>query len=133
MRRSCDHCGEPYEAKNSKSRYCGQQCRQRAHRAGLSHPKGVRPAVVEVADESTRAVVVAELERLGLTSTVEGRAALVLAARLDSPARETGAGLSSVARQLSALMNGLRGQVGVEEPDRIDELEAARVRRLASV
>ena len=32
MRKDCEACGMPFEAKNSRARYCSDRCRQRAHR-----------------------------------------------------------------------------------------------------
>jgi hypothetical protein len=34
--RPCEHCGETYLPSRSDARYCGDACRQRAHRQRLS-------------------------------------------------------------------------------------------------
>ena len=36
LARACKQCGRPYQARRADSRFCGDTCRQRAHRAQLA-------------------------------------------------------------------------------------------------
>jgi phosphoribosyl-dephospho-CoA transferase len=74
--------------------------------------------------------ILADLAALGLAASGEGRAALVLASRLDDQlGEESTAALAAAARELRMIMNDLRGRPVGQLADPLDELEAKRARR----
>jgi hypothetical protein len=142
--RPCDACGETYEAKTRRSRYCSDRCKRRFHR-GARAPENVtpleprkrpkkkdRPATVEPVDdgagpvEKATRMSLAEVDRL---DSPLGAAAVVLARRLDE-GRDTGQGFASLAKQLQATLEAATAGVQ-QEADPIDELRARRARKAA--
>ena len=103
IKRRCDECGSPYEAKRAGSRYCGGACRARATRLG-GVPTSL--AVIEDDDEPTApagdtvAAVRVELEAVEQASSSLGAMALALAARIDQSGGETGPALAALSREL---------------------------------
>lgn len=138
MRRACEHCGVEFVPANGKARYCSTRCRQRAHAArkaaGTSATVApvVRLTVATLPDTGTVAdglrVVLAPL---GLLADPRARTALVLAARLDDGAGESGSSLAAVARTLDGLLVALLTGRQEAAPDPVDELEARRAARLS--
>lgn len=118
MRRSCDVCGEGYDAKRSSSKFCGSRCRQQSRRAPVvevvvSH---VPPSLVEA--------VRRELAEAGREDTALGQAALVLAAQTGN-LRDTGSAVASVIREMRAtLAEALKG--ADVKADGLDELRLRR-------
>lgn len=47
MRKRCEACGIPFDAKTSRAKYCSGRCRQRAHRGQASPPL----TIVELSDD----------------------------------------------------------------------------------
>jgi len=110
IKRRCDLCGAPYEAKRPGSRFCGGACRARASRLG-GVPASL--AVLEVDDEpsapgDTVAAVRAELEAVEQSASALGAMALALADRIDRSVRETGPALASLTRELRLTMDEAR-------------------------
>jgi len=107
IKRRCDVCGEPYEAKRESSRYCGGACRTRATRLG-----GV-PASLAVLDDEPEpsapggavGAVRVELEVVEQSASSLGAMALALAARIDQSGGETGPALAALSRELRATMD----------------------------
>lgn len=146
MERPCDCCGETYEAKTVRSRYCSDRCKRRYHRgarpaAGTTkaEPKkgrGRKPAADTPADEpdrsgvgSTTAAVLLELQEAKRLHTPLGQAALVLAHRLDASHKDTGAGVASLAKQLHATLAAATADAEVDA-DEVDELRRRREEKL---
>lgn len=100
MRRSCDSCGKPYEAKTSRSKFCGTTCRVRSSR-GAHAPAEVTTLPDRTPDAGLAAAVREELGAAGRADTMLGRAALALAARIDAQ-QDTGSGIAALARELRA-------------------------------
>jgi len=97
--RSCEFCGVDYEARRQSARFCSDRCRQRLRRAPVA--AGAAPTTPgEVVDATRRELVAA-----GMLDTTLGRLALILAARMESPA-ETDSSVASVSREFRAVMGG---------------------------
>lgn len=77
---------------------------------------------------SVAAAVLTELVAAGKHNSAVGRTCLVLAARLDSGEAETGAGLSSLARQMQAALEMTLSQQAPAK-SAFDELLERRMRR----
>lgn len=135
MPKTCESCGEPFEAKRAAAKYCGERCRKRAQRRP-GRPKVSEPAaaVPEVPGEVTNALTsatLAELERAGRVETAAGQAVLALARRIDAGASETGSALAALVREHRAALAEAVKDVR-ERKDPLDELRARRERKLAS-
>lgn len=124
MRRPCDRCGREYEARSSRSRFCGSTCRARSSDErkvtairSAAEPTGAGGACVAAARDALSAV-----DRL---DTPAGAAALVLAEVLDAKASTS---LASVAKEFRAAMDAALAGVA-PEADRVDELRARREQR----
>ncbi len=109
IKRRCDVCGKPYEAKLSSSRFCGGTCRARASRMG-GVPASL--AVLKQDDEPTSpsgtvAAVRVELEAVEQSTSALGAMALALAARIDS-GRETGSAMATLTRESRLTMDEAR-------------------------
>jgi len=124
MQRPCDQCSEGYEAVRSTSRFCSDRCRNRYRK----HPATAAVVSLEVVacpPDGVAAVFEAELTDAGRLDTPRGQMVMVLARRLDNPARETGPALASLAKQLEASLSAaLKGARVV--PDGLDDLKARR-------
>jgi hypothetical protein len=129
MNRPCDTCGTTYAAKTSRSRYCSARCRRRAAYTGQAARRRVtqRSVLADPQASTVAAAVLSVLEPHGLTGTPRGRAAMVLAERLDAADSESGAGLAALARQLDAMVDAALASVPtIEAVDPIDVLRARR-------
>lgn len=146
--RECDNlrCGKRYIAHRLNSRFCSDACRVYSHQhktrreptAAVQLPDGAgrpaapapaEPARSEPVPGSVVAAVEKELADAGRSGTVPGQLARVLAMRLDNSRGESGAGLSSLAKHLEALMaSALKGAPAA--PDLLDELERRRQDKL---
>jgi hypothetical protein len=143
VQKSCPVCGQTFEAKRAAKKYCGQTCRQRAHRrpeaASEAEVVPLPPeATSEPADEPlvppagspVTAATVAKLEAAGRLDSPEGQTALALARRIDAGAAETGSSLAALARQhLATLAEAVKNAAAKADP--LDELRARRERKLA--
>lgn len=127
MQRSCDVCGAEYTAKREAARYCSTRCRTRASRARkagtvvpMQRPPRPQPAV-EVGSvlEATRRV----LDDADRADTPMGRAALALAARIDSK-QDTGSALATAVRGLDEAMQA--AMRGVQRSGSVLDLKARR-------
>lgn len=124
MKRACDSCGEEYEAKRPSSRYCSETHRKRAQRGHvMASPMSAPPTVQP--DRSTVDAVRAELTDAGRIDTFLGRAALALAARIDSATAVMG--FAALVKELRATMAAATEGVAVAA-DPVDELRARRDR-----
>jgi len=122
MQRPCGSCGEPYEAKRSDSRFCGDRCKKRAQR-GHTAPVAVPIAMPVLSSDKAVASVQRELEAAGRTDTYLGALALVLAARIDGS--KAVMGFAALAKELRVTMDAaLAGVTVVADP--VDELRSRR-------
>ena len=135
MKRACDACGKPYEAKTKTSRYCSSTCRSRASRAGLSGPPtpaAVARAPVERVTGPVEAHAIEELAAVGRLETSRGQVAVRLARAMDQSTADTASALASLARQyeasLEVAMRGTRRETSPLDRAR-DELARRRARR----
>lgn len=133
VQRSCDACGEPYEAKTSRSRFHNANCRLRYSR-GVRPPAGLKVAEVPPDPSPLSTTLVGathrQLEEAGRLETWLGQQALAVAEILAS-GRGTPAGLAAASRELRETMTAaLRG---ADAPSSAvmrhrDELAARRAR-----
>lgn len=118
MERPCDSCGDPYEAKTKRSRFCSTRCRvskheedKRAAVAGVEPTKAPRsstgPVLNGVHDRLTR-----KLTTLGVIDDWEAGVVLGLAKQLDS----------------GAIVGSQYVSLSKEIDRRVDKLELAAVR-----
>ena len=130
MERSCDVCGQLYQARRRTSKYCSTRCRTRASRGHVSSERVVPLAVPSGDVGDVERSTVAALERAERLDTPLGRACVVLARRLDSPGMDTGSAMASVAGRLEALLaSATRGAGAVSAPQQLrDELAERRQR-----
>lgn len=150
--RECDNlrCGKRYIAHRLNSRFCSDACRVYSHQhktrrepaavqappaavqapGAAAQPLATRPGPGPDEPGSVVAAVEKELSDAGRAGTVPGQLARVLAMRLDNSRGESGAGLSSLAKHVEALMaSALKG--APTAPDALDELERRRQEKLA--
>ena len=131
MQVQCQNCGDSFDAKNPRAKWCSDRCRKRRERSGA--PAAVvelRPPLVQSdnPDSDFGPVVAAtwkKLEDADRLHEPEGVAALALAHRLDHGGRDTGSALASVARELRATLEVALKGAGVAA-DPIDQLRARR-------
>jgi hypothetical protein len=109
-------CGRSFEAKTAKRLYCSPKCRRAAFTARQASP----PPDPERPD-SVVAETRSELEKLGALRSVEGQAALRLAAQVDAP-RSAMAVSGDVARLL-VVMATIR-DASPREADSVDNAQA---------
>lgn len=132
MKRQCDVCGTPYEAKRATSRYCSARCRTTATRKGQAKAKGAVVTPIRVprpADEvgPIEAATLAELDAVGRSSTSAGRRALMLARLLDDPPPIALSSIAGWSREHGAAIAA--ATVGVDQPRPKTALDLARERR----
>jgi hypothetical protein len=135
--RPCDICGTSYEAKRANSKYCSASCRKRASRGAvpLSETVTVLPGGGAGTDAPgpgpVESALLSELRHAERESSVLGQAALALARRVDA-ARDTGAGLASLVKQLEATAKAATADVKSADSrldkarDQLAERRAAR-------
>lgn len=132
MQRPCAICGKPFEAERSSAKFCGPTCRKRASRKSEATAP---PPLAEVRTLPTRKpetpVPVTEslydtcLAELGDSAgTSMGRAALLIAKRLDDGLDTSGSAVASLSKELSRLMDLARPvEVADAEDDPIAYLQ----------
>ena len=86
-------------------------------------------AAVPAGAGAVEAAVRGALEAAGRLSAPAGQVALVLARRLDAPAGESGSGLASAAKQLTATLAAATADVRPAD-DLLNELRIRRDRKL---
>lgn len=129
MRRSCDGCGKPYEAKRSDSKFCSSTCRSRASVARV-HAPAVAVVPVDDPSESVYAVTREILSGVERLRSAAGVKALVLARQMDAPGH-TGPSLAALSKEHTALLaQALEGVQVAADP--VDELEKRRLAKLAA-
>ncbi len=93
----CEFCGDEFEAKRPSARFCGDACRQRAHRSAQEPAGGDgQPGPVELS-------VRADLARYGASGTSRGEIAVSLARAMDKARHGQGA----LARELLQLLHSI--------------------------
>lgn len=111
MERQCDCCGDPYEAKTKRSRFCSTNCR-------VAYSRGARPTApatpgppvsTKVAD-----ALVQDLTTLGVVETYEAAIAIGMAKQLDSGTVQ-GSAYVSLSKEVDRRVDALR--LKAEKPD----------------
>ncbi|AOE44281.1 hypothetical protein SEA_EYRE_1 [Gordonia phage Eyre] len=139
MTKTCESCGQPFEAARRTARFCGATCRKRASRAGGPAPRRERQEQSPAAPTATPATaastdsddlvssLITELDACGERSTLVGQQAIAIARRIVSPV-ETGASVATLSRELRALMAQVRRKG--ETADVVDEVTERRDAKL---
>ena len=97
---TCQGCGEYFEARGAKAKWCSDRCRKaKAREAQESDP--VETPSDEHHDHELVASVRKELEAVDRLDTFAGRLALQLAKRLADPSES---GISSLSKELRTVM-----------------------------
>lgn len=115
---TCAVCSKPFEAQNSRARYCSSTCRSRGNRAGLKQAQDAPKSDSGLVEATRR-----ELEAAGRVDTALGQQALELAARLVSPL-STGAAVGALSKELRAVM--AEATKGAGAASGLDELRRRR-------
>ena len=128
MQKLCTVCSSAYEAQRPQAKYCGDTCRKRASRAGLSKAKPAASAAAKSVAASRGsglvAAVRAALESADRVNTIAGQHALELAGRIvNAPGMNTG--VAALSKQLQAVVAEALANAR-EAGDAVDELEARR-------
>lgn len=119
----CAECGEPFEAKSPRAKYCSPKCRKSANRrptkTGAAEPEQTsEPQGFTVGQLLGQ--VIADLEKAEVLNTIPGRAAVALAYRVESP-METGSAAAAMTRELSRLVDEAKA-LAPKQQDGIDTL-----------
>lgn len=120
MERACDECGDTYEAKTKRSRFCDVNCRKAYHRRPDAQPEQTTPKAKEprsstapvlngVHDRLTR-----KLTSLGVIDDWEAGIVLGLAKQLDSGAI-VGSQYVSLSKEIDRRVDKL--ELAAERPD----------------
>lgn len=133
-RQKCEHCGKAFDAKTKRARFCSSvECRRARARLRKRSERGQvlefpAPPKDETPVDSVHAATLAELVAVTREHTPLGRAALVLAGRLDRADGDTGSSTAALARELRVtLEEALRD--APRTADALDDLEAQRQKR----
>lgn len=138
MTKTCESCGQPFEAARRTARFCGATCRKRASRAGGPAPRRERQEQAPAASTAHTAAaptdsddlvssLITELTACGERSTLLGQQAIAVARRIVSP-RETGASVATLSRELRTVMGQIRRKG--ETADVVDEVAERRDAKL---
>lgn len=127
MKRPCDSCGQSYEAKTARSRFCSTRCRVRASRGDVIDLSQRREVAQEGALETAAR---AELNTAGVLESFLAQDALRLARMVDA-GKGTDAAVAALNRELRATMADALARA--KRPDSPvtqmrDELAARRAR-----
>lgn len=128
MERPCDECGDRYEAKTRRSKFCSTACRvaaSRSRHAEAARADATGTVVEPPAPPSTKVAdaLRAELEQLQVADSYEGTIAIGIAKQLDS-GHVVGAAYVSLSKELDRRVDALR--LKAERPD--DPARAVRDR-----
>lgn len=140
MKRDCENCGEPFDAKRKTAKYCSGKCRVQAQRgtdsgtdSGTVVAFGILPATAPDpppvrGSVSLEAAARAELDAVGRAETLAGGVVLALARRIDSADDDTGSGFAALTKELrAALAVAVAG--AEQEDDPVDQVRKQRERK----
>lgn len=129
MKRTCEHCGQSFDARRKNAKYCSERHRVAASRARQpiadEAPSPVDLDLDAPASELETSIH-RDLERAGVLDTYPAQLALQLAKRLAQPDESGIAGLSKELRTVMAA--ALEGSIpaAADEDDSDDEVAKAR-------
>lgn len=134
MSRNCAVCGRTYTAKDPRSKYCGDACRQR-HARGT--PVCKNPMTKRVGGDALNGrpaprddlvvAVMTALESAGKLDSVQGQLAMTLAIVV-AAGGDTASGLASLSKELRAVMAEALGnaKAGGDEMDMLKTKRQAK-------
>lgn len=135
MTLTCQRCGEKFEAKSPRAKWCSERCRKAVQRGAdvvalptaAAEPEPVVSGVFVLDLGPVGSATYAELEKADRLDTPAGRVALALANRIDRPKGDTGSAMAAVARQhATALADALRSAGARTAPGQLQDQLAAR-------
>jgi len=117
---TCAGCGEDFEAKSPRAKWCGSGCKKRAQRKPKpAETKSETPPDPEPVDSGLVASVRSELAEAGVVDTFAGQLALELARKMSAV---DATGVSGLSKELRQVMAEALADVGpTDEPDDGDE------------
>lgn len=126
MNRKCEFCGQPFEAKRARARFCSGTCRakasQRRKREGGPEPVQV---VIDAGSDASRAGSLAACVAEALSEAGEdgwrARQAIEVARRLETPGES---GAATLSKELDRIMGELLGGDEAAKSDALDELQS---------
>ena len=121
---ACVVCGESFKAESPRARYCGQTCRKRGSRAGVSVVSA--PDADEPASSPLFEATKATLEQAGVVDSPLAQQALELARRMSDP-RAMGLSVAPISKELRAVMTEALREAPTASA--LDELRARRDRK----
>lgn len=136
MKKNCEVCKQPFDAKRKTAKYCSNGCRVQAQRsAGSGTGTVVAFGVVSasaLADSGRRepgrleAMARAELEAYGRADTLAGGVVLALARRIDQAGPDdTGSGFAALTKELRASLAAAVAGAD-QEADPVDQVRKQR-------
>lgn len=121
----CEHCQSPFEASNSRAKFCSKRCKTAAYRHRLRIANSPPPtALGSPFCSRTFDACQAALLAAGRVDSYLGAAALALAEQVDRSGLPT-AGYAALVKELRATMTAAL-QDTHRAPDQLDELRARR-------
>ncbi len=132
MQKTCEACGDPFEAKRPSRKTCGERCRKRMQRQPSAevvrlHASG-QPGQQSLAGSLTAATQrgLTDADRL---DTELGQAAMLLARRLDDVGPgETGAGMAALVKEYRATLADALKDSDRKAEGTVDEIRTAALR-----
>ena len=118
---TCAGCGETFEARTKRAKWCSDRCRKATPSTAVDAPD-LEPENLGLVTSVRR-----ELETNDAVDTFAGQLALQLAKRLSSPEES---GISSLSKELRTVMAAaLEGRTPPADEEPEDEVDQARRRR----
>ena len=127
MKKNCEVCGGPFDAKRRTAKYCSNGCRVQAQRGsgGESAPITALPTPQGASDGPVARSAREELAGAGREDTANGQLVLALARRIDAAEGESGASLAALVKEFRAsLAAAVAGAETAADP--LDELRMRR-------
>lgn len=133
--RNCEECGQPFEAKTKRGRFCGATCRVRANRRPTKVGKAKAEAQQDVGDSVVQLPAtppapvydtLADQVRQSLTDaealdTISGMAALRVAQQIDRGG-DSGSAVATLSKELSRLVSEAKAEAAPRRKDAADEI-----------
>jgi hypothetical protein len=146
LQRQCEQCGDPFETKSARARFCGPTCRSRAHRgkppalsavpatAGTDTAKRTTTGAAPAAPEPPVYELLADqvkqsLQDANALATIAGRSAVRVAEQIDK-GRDSGSAVVSLTRELQRLRAEAIVEAAPANPDAADKIAAAAQEKL---
>jgi hypothetical protein len=135
LKKNCEVCGKPFDAKRRTAKYCSNEHRVQAQRGAATGTAtvvalGVAPAPPadsrrERESGPLESAARTELEAVGRAETLAGGVVLALARRIDQAGPDdTGSGFAALTKELRASLAA--AVAGAEQSDEVDRVRKQR-------